>query len=133
MNTKDRLTACLFLTLLFTTAAAAQKYNVTDLATVSGFSSSHAYDNNNPGQATGCVDNSVFPAVPCSDSSIPADPFLWSSGTMQDLGNLPGFDSAPDTSSMIRERWLVTPEIHRPGISTASTGVRVPGWLTWKP
>ncbi|MGA9963751.1 MAG: hypothetical protein WBQ10_00970 [Terriglobales bacterium] len=93
MNTKKKLTACLFLTLLFATGTAAQTYTVTDLGTLSGFSASHAYDNNNPGQATGCSDNSVFPAVPCSDSSIPADPFLWSSGVMQDLGNLSGFDS----------------------------------------
>jgi probable HAF family extracellular repeat protein len=93
MNTKKKLTTCLFLTLLFTAAAAAQTYTVTDLGTLSGFSSSLAYDNNSSGQITGCSDNSILPTVPCT-TNIPADAVLRStSGVMQDLKNLPGFDS----------------------------------------
>ncbi len=93
MTKRDRLATLLFMLSLFAVAAAAQTYTVTDLGTLPGFTSSHAYDNNNPGQVTGCSDNSIVPTVPCSDPSLPADPFLWTNGTMQDLGNLPGFDS----------------------------------------
>lgn len=93
MRRIETLSTCLWV-LLLGAAAAAQTYNVTDLGTLPGFSSSHAYDNNSPGQATGCSDNSMLPTVPCS-TNIPADAFLWSSsGGMQDLGNLPGNDSS---------------------------------------
>jgi probable HAF family extracellular repeat protein len=93
MNAKNKAIAYLLLTLVFTAAAAAQTYTVTDLGTLSGFSSSLAYDNNTSGLVTGCSDNSILPTVPCT-TNIPADAFLWSSsGDMQDLGNLPGNDS----------------------------------------
>jgi len=94
MNTKKKLTICLFLPLLVPAGAAAQTYTVTDLGTLSGFSSSLAYDNNSSGQITGCSDNSIVPTVPCT-TNIPADAYLWSSsGGMQDLGHLAGDDSS---------------------------------------
>jgi probable HAF family extracellular repeat protein len=75
-----------------TAASAAQKYTVTDLGALPGFTSGYADDNNNSGLVTGCSDNSVYPTVPCT-TSIPADAFLWSSTSgMQDLGHLSGDD-----------------------------------------
>ncbi len=94
MNAKKKLTACLFLVLLLTAAAAAQKYTVTDLGALSGFTSTYADDNNNHGLVTGCSDNSVLPTVPCT-TNIASEAFLWSSsGGMQPLGNLPGNDQS---------------------------------------
>jgi probable HAF family extracellular repeat protein len=86
---------CVFCGLLsLALSLSAQTYTVTDLGALPGFNSSHAYDNNNLGQVTGCSDNSTLPAVPCSSFTIPADVFLWSGDGMQDLGNLPGYDSS---------------------------------------
>ena len=93
MNGKKRLAAYLLLPLVFAAAAAAQTYTVTDLGTLSGFSSSLAYDNNSAGQVTGCSDNSILPTVPCT-TNIPADAYLWSNGVMQDLHHLAGDDSS---------------------------------------
>jgi probable HAF family extracellular repeat protein len=93
MSPLRNVVSYLLLALLFICAAGAQTYTVTDLGVLTGFTSSHAYDNNNPGQATGCSDNSVYPSVPCSDPSIPAEPVLWKNGGIVDLGNLSGFDS----------------------------------------
>jgi len=93
MNAKKKFTACLLLTLVFAAVAAAQTYTVTDLGTLSGFSSSLAYDNNSSGQITGCSDNSMLPTVPCT-TNIAADAYLWSNGVMKDLEHLSGDDSS---------------------------------------
>jgi probable HAF family extracellular repeat protein len=87
MKLKDGFLACAVLASLFVPVAAAQTYTITDLGTLSGFSSSLAYDNNNPGQITGCSDNSVLPTLPCQQG-VPAEGFLWTSGSMQPLGYL---------------------------------------------
>jgi probable HAF family extracellular repeat protein len=80
------------LTMIFACAAAAQTYTVTDLGALSGFTSSYADDNNNPGLVTGCSDNSMVPTVPCT-TNIASEAFLWSSsGGMQPLGYLSGND-----------------------------------------
>jgi probable HAF family extracellular repeat protein len=89
---KARHFAPLLLLMCFAVAAPAQTYTVTDLGTLSGFSSSLAYDNNTSGHITGCSDNSILPTTPCT-TNIPADAYLWRSGSgMQDLGHLPGDD-----------------------------------------
>ena len=78
----------------FSALLIAQTYSITDLGTLSGFSSTYVSDNNNTGFATGCSDNSVLPTVPCT-SNLPSDAFLWSrSEGMLDLGNLPGNDQS---------------------------------------
>ena len=81
------------LALLFVTTAAAQKYSVTALGALPGFTSSYADDNNNTGLVTGCSDNSVYPTVPCT-TNIAADAFLWSSNGFQDLHHLSGDDQS---------------------------------------
>jgi probable HAF family extracellular repeat protein len=90
---KLRILMCVIaMTLLTHSLATAQKYTVTDLGALPGFTSTYAGDNNNTGLVTGCSDNSTLPTVPCT-TNIPSDAFLWSSsGGMQDLGNLPGND-----------------------------------------
>src|SRR5579863_6096192 len=94
MSRKPRFAAGLLLGMWFTAAAAAQTYKITDLGTISGFSSSVAFDNNNKGQITGCSDNSILPTIPCY-TNIPADASLWSkSKGLQDLGHLSGDDSS---------------------------------------
>ena len=75
-----------FLAILFTVALASvslgQQYAITDLGTLPAFTyRSEAYGINNLGQVTGDSE----------DGSIDgADPFLYSGGTMRDLGALPG-------------------------------------------
>jgi probable HAF family extracellular repeat protein len=92
MNMKKTFTAGLCLVLFSCSLAAAQKYTITDLGALSGFTSSYGVDINSSGQVTGCSDNSTLPTVPCT-SNIPADAYLWSSANgMQDLGNLSGND-----------------------------------------
>jgi probable HAF family extracellular repeat protein len=78
---------------MFVGAAAAQTYSITDLGALSGFTSTYAADNNNLGLVTGCSDNSLLPTVPCT-TNLPSEAFLWSSGVMQPLGNLPGNDQS---------------------------------------
>jgi probable HAF family extracellular repeat protein len=68
--------------------AAAQTYTVTDLGVLSGDSASEGQAVNATGQVAGCADTSTSGA-PCS-GTFPGHAFLWSSGTMQDLGVLDG-------------------------------------------
>jgi len=92
MKPLQKVVACLCLGLLCACAAAAQSYTVTDLGTLSGFSSSLAYDISPSGLVVGCSDNSTPPSTPCS-TTIPAEAYLWTlKGGMQPLGYLSGFD-----------------------------------------
>jgi uncharacterized membrane protein len=93
MTTRVKCVTCSLLAVLLVTTAAAQKYSVTALGALSGFTSSYADDNNNTGLVTGCSDNSVYPTVPCT-TNIAADAFLWSSNGFQDLQHLSGDDQS---------------------------------------
>lgn len=93
MRTTQRLAVYLLPSLLLAAVSTAQTYKVTDLGTLSGFSASVAFDNNNSGQITGCSDNSLLPTLPCM-TNIPAEASLWSSKVLQPLGYLPGDDSS---------------------------------------
>src|SRR5579863_2773638 len=99
MTTKVKCATCSLLALLLVTTAAAQKYTVTALGALPGFTSSYADDNNNTGLVTGCSDNSVYPTVPCT-TNIAADAFLWSSKGFKDLVHLSGDDQRSDMLSM---------------------------------
>jgi probable HAF family extracellular repeat protein len=79
----------LFLVVLaLASVATAQTYIVTDLGVLAGDSASEGFAVNSSGQVAGCADTSTGVA-PCSGSS-PGHAFLWTSGTMQDLGVLDG-------------------------------------------
>jgi probable HAF family extracellular repeat protein len=96
MNIRMKCVIRVLVSMVFVTvSAAAQKYTITNLGALPGFTSSYADDNNNTGLVTGCSDNSVYPAVPCA-TDIPADAFLWSSSSnkMQNLHHLSGDDSS---------------------------------------
>jgi probable HAF family extracellular repeat protein len=136
--------------LVVTLSAAAQKYTITNLSTLQGFTSSYADDNNNTGLITGCSDNSVYPAVPCSASNLPADAFLWSStGGMQNLDSLGGADMTMayvvnDSSEVVGFSgssqtggghgfyWSPLSGIHDLGTLTGSSGYSVASAITSK-
>jgi probable HAF family extracellular repeat protein len=70
--------------------ATAQTYTVTDLGVLPGDSASEGLAVNSSGEVVGCSDTSTS-GFPCS-GSFPGHAFLWSGGTMQDLGVLNGGD-----------------------------------------
>jgi probable HAF family extracellular repeat protein len=76
------------LLLVLAPMALAQKYTVTDLGVLSGDSASEGLGLSPSGNVVGCSDTSTVGNFPCQ--GVPGHAFLWSSGTMQDLGTLNG-------------------------------------------
>ena len=71
----------LWFALLTAQTAVSQKYTVVDLGTLAGGSNSAAYGINQSGQVTGDSDTGTFNTTHA---------FLFSNGTMSNLGTLPG-------------------------------------------
>jgi len=105
--------------------ATAQTYTVTDLGVLPGDSASEGFALNSSGQVVGCADTSTSGA-PCS-GSFPGHAFLWSSGTMQDLGvpaggtfSIPNYIS---DSGEVTGEWLDSAGNYMPFLWTQSTGM----------
>jgi len=101
MRDRHRITLCISLLLFCWTpkGSAQAAYTVTDLGTLPGGNLSRGYGINNSGQATG------FSRI---DSSGDFDAFLYSTGTMADLGTLGGGSHATSVGHGINDSGQVT-------------------------
>jgi probable HAF family extracellular repeat protein len=104
--------------LVLASAAAAQTYSVTDLGVLAGDTASEGLGVNSSGQVVGCSDTSDISGFPCSESS-PGHAFLWSSGTMQDLGVL-------NSGDVFSEALYISDSGQVTGISVDSQGNSAP-------